>query len=190
MNTDSQGRPLSDDGQWAWNGTEWIPATGASAPAPAGTQSAGGEAGATTIAPSPLATNQGYGPSSPQPYPPVSGQPQKSRTPLILAIVAGVVVIAAVVVALVLTLGGDDKPAQVGAYTCSVAGFDDKETLTLAKNSYTITNGKGGDYAFASDKLTFSSGDLKDATGTFKPSDKSVTLVSPDGKQTVNCARK
>ena len=33
MSTDSQGRPLSDDGQWAWSGTEWVPAAGGGSPA-------------------------------------------------------------------------------------------------------------------------------------------------------------
>ena len=55
MSTDSQGRPLSDDGQWAWNGTEWVPAAGG----PAGVTSVGSapaqDVGATMIAPSPFA---------------------------------------------------------------------------------------------------------------------------------------
>ncbi len=67
MATDSQGRPLSDDGQWAWNGTEWVPANdpGLSAPAPGSAADAPAtpstpasdepDAGATMIAPSPFA---------------------------------------------------------------------------------------------------------------------------------------
>jgi hypothetical protein len=75
MSTDSQGRPLSDDGQWAWNGTEWVPADGAAA-AQAGQAQPDTAAppsedvGATMIAPSPFAGGfpgsepgggQGYG---------------------------------------------------------------------------------------------------------------------------------
>jgi hypothetical protein len=33
MGTDGQGRPLSDDGQWAWTGTEWVPAALGAGPA-------------------------------------------------------------------------------------------------------------------------------------------------------------
>lgn len=37
MSTDRYGRPLSDDGQWAWNGTEWVPAgTGANSASASG----------------------------------------------------------------------------------------------------------------------------------------------------------
>src|SRR6185437_14412135 len=78
MSTDSQGRPLSDDGQWALNCTEWVPAGGAaedSAAAGSGQpETAAGppseDVGATMIAPSPFAGGfpasapgggQGYG---------------------------------------------------------------------------------------------------------------------------------
>ncbi len=53
MSTDSQGRPLSDDGQWAWNGTEWVPAAGGADAAQAAVTPE--DAGATMIAPSPFA---------------------------------------------------------------------------------------------------------------------------------------
>ena len=87
MATDSQGRPLSDDGQWAWNGTEWVPASdpgltpelsGAAADAPS-TPSTPDEpdAGATMIAPSPFAGGApGAGQGAPSGYgsAPASGQ--------------------------------------------------------------------------------------------------------------------
>ncbi len=74
MSTDSQGRPLSDDGQWAWNGTEWVPAVGGAEPAAAESQGAAPEpagsppaedVGATMIAPSPFAGG----------FPPAGGSP-------------------------------------------------------------------------------------------------------------------
>ena len=34
MQQDDQGRPLSDDGQWVWNGTEWEPSGGGAPGAP------------------------------------------------------------------------------------------------------------------------------------------------------------
>jgi hypothetical protein len=43
MQQDDQGRPLSDDGQWVWNGTEWEPATGGGAAPGAGGVSDGGQ---------------------------------------------------------------------------------------------------------------------------------------------------
>jgi hypothetical protein len=70
MSTDSQGRPLSDDGQWAWNGTEWEPAGGGvaetatfdkpavepeSAHPGAAAEPPAEDVGATMIAPSPFA---------------------------------------------------------------------------------------------------------------------------------------
>lgn len=73
MSTDSQGRPLSDDGQWAWNGTEWVPAAGGAAPTPPADSVS--DAGATMIAPSPFAPGQS--PADQQQYgggAPVAGQ--------------------------------------------------------------------------------------------------------------------
>ncbi len=66
MSTDSQGRPLSDDGQWAWSGTEWVPAAGGEIPADAtgagapqapdhGAAGDPDDVGATRIIQSPLA---------------------------------------------------------------------------------------------------------------------------------------
>ncbi len=55
MSTDSQGRPLSDDGQWAWNGTEWVPALGGPSEPEAGGSVPAEDVGATMIAPSPFA---------------------------------------------------------------------------------------------------------------------------------------
>ncbi len=61
MSTDSQGRPLSDDGQWAWNGTEWVPAAGG-ATTPAADE---GDSRQTMIAQSPLAGGPpAFGPGS------------------------------------------------------------------------------------------------------------------------------
>jgi hypothetical protein len=55
MSTDSQGRPLSDDGQWAWNGTEWVPAAGGPAePAAAAFGAPVEDVGATMIVQSPF----------------------------------------------------------------------------------------------------------------------------------------
>ncbi|HEX4017153.1 MAG TPA: hypothetical protein VHX15_10485 [Frankiaceae bacterium] len=56
MSTDSQGRPLSDDGQWAWNGTEWVPAAGGPAEpeAEAGGPAPAADVGATMIVQSPF----------------------------------------------------------------------------------------------------------------------------------------
>lgn len=70
MSTDSQGRPLSDDGQWAWSGTEWVPAAGGGEPTgPSEPQ----DMGATIIAPSPFA---GGVPGAPAEQPPYAGTPQ------------------------------------------------------------------------------------------------------------------
>jgi hypothetical protein len=55
MSTDSQGRPLSDDGQWAWNGTEWVPAAGGPAEPEASAAAPVEDVNATMIAPSPFA---------------------------------------------------------------------------------------------------------------------------------------
>jgi hypothetical protein len=63
MSTDGQGRPLSDDRQWAWNGTEWVPAAGGAADPPA--PGSEGDMGATMIAPSPFAS--GGAPAGGQP---------------------------------------------------------------------------------------------------------------------------
>lgn len=76
MSTDSQGRPLSDDGQWAWNGTEWVPAAGGPAGAePAATAGAGAaeDVGATMIVQSPF---PGGVPGAPQAATPPAGYGQ------------------------------------------------------------------------------------------------------------------
>jgi hypothetical protein len=87
MSTDSQGRPLSDDGQWAWNGTEWVPAAGGP-PEPEAIGAAPAEdVGATMIVQSPFAGGvpgaapqanvPGYGGAQPGPaQPPGYAQPQ------------------------------------------------------------------------------------------------------------------
>jgi len=54
MSTDSQGRPLSDDGQWAWNGTEWVPAAGGPPEPEAAGAAPAEDVGATMIVQSPF----------------------------------------------------------------------------------------------------------------------------------------
>lgn len=71
MQQDDQGRPLSDDGQWVWNGTEWEPARGGGA-APSGPDTGtGGQETLISSRPdlggSPAAASGGYGtPAGPQ----------------------------------------------------------------------------------------------------------------------------
>jgi hypothetical protein len=67
MSTDGQGRPLSDDGQWAWTGTEWVPAALSSGPSPVQPV----DPNTTIIGPSPFAAGgapeagqAGYGSAS------------------------------------------------------------------------------------------------------------------------------
>jgi hypothetical protein len=60
MSTDGQGRLLSDDGQWAWTGTQWVPAALSSGPSPAPT-----DANATTVTPSPFAAGGAPGAGQP-----------------------------------------------------------------------------------------------------------------------------
>ncbi len=74
MSTDSQGRPLSDDGQWAWNGTEWVPATQAPPPGPATPQEPAGDPNATRIGANPFAGGAApAGAGSPQGGQPAGG---------------------------------------------------------------------------------------------------------------------
>lgn len=61
MSTDSQGRPLSDDGQWAWTGSEWVPAAYGGAFPETPQTGATEDARETMIAPSPFA---GGGPAA------------------------------------------------------------------------------------------------------------------------------
>ena len=222
MSTDSQGRPLSDDGQWAWSGTEWVPAGGGGTAPSSSEGSQTGEpedVGATMIAPSPFAAGgpaaggappysgtpqPAYG-TTPQPPPggapgygatpavgygatPVAAGPgyggvpprQKSRTPLILAIVGGLIVIAAIVVVLILVLGKSDKKTPSGAFTCTEAGSTRTGTITFTSSSdYTLSGGgKGGTYTHKGDVLTFTSGSIDKGTAVFNHSAKTVKISS------------
>jgi hypothetical protein len=74
MSTDGQGRPLSDDGQWAWTGTEWVPAALSSGPSPVPPV----DPNATIVGPSPFAAGgapeagqAGYGSAS------IANQPEQ-----------------------------------------------------------------------------------------------------------------
>jgi hypothetical protein len=66
MQQDDQGRPLSDDGQWAWNGNEWVPATGGAAPNGPGAGN-GGQETLVSTRPDLGGSPAGYGgPAGPQ----------------------------------------------------------------------------------------------------------------------------
>jgi hypothetical protein len=213
MSTDSQGRPLSDDGQWAWNGTEWVPAAGGGVSQP----EAAADPNATMITPSPFAAGgapaagapapgyaetpaygaapgygaapaPGYGAAQPdavgfgaQGYPGGAGAPpphQKSRKPLILGIVGGLLVVAVVAVVLILTLGKSSDSGPKGAFKCSVPGSADTGTITFnAGKKYALSDqGKPGSYTKSGDKLTFTGGSLDKSTATYNKSAKSVVL--------------
>jgi hypothetical protein len=205
MATDSQGRPLSDDGQWAWNGTEWVPAA-AGAPAAQGS-SVEADPGATMIAPSPLAAGAqpaaqqqpayggapgyaaapggaapAYGaPGGPPASYGVPPQQPRSKKPIIIAII-GVLVIAAVVVTLVLTLGGNNETSSAkpaGDYKCTVAGQSGSGTITFNDGGgYQLSDGgKSGKWHIDGKNITFTDGSLNKATAVYDKAAKTVTIT-------------
>jgi hypothetical protein len=215
MSTDSEGRPLSDDGQWAWNGTEWVPAAGGGAAPPASGDS--GDAGATMIAQSPFAGGgapggqpgfgapsappadtpgygggQGYGStpgaapgygSTPGAAPGYGGAPgygtptpQKSRTPLIVAVVSGVVIIIAVVLILIFTLGGSHSLA--GKYTCTAKNQSGSAAITFnSGNTYALSDqGQGGTFTKSGSTVKFNGGSLNGLSAKFDSDKNNLTF--------------
>jgi hypothetical protein len=186
MSTDGEGRPLSDDGQWAWNGTEWVPAAiGGAVPAPTENDVAA-DPNATVIAVSPFA--RGSAPEVNQPgAPPAKKDSYKA---LIISIVAAVIIIAVVAI-LVVTLSSDKKSAAspapspsasagpAGTYVCTAPGSTDTGTITFnAGMQYSLSNeAKPGTYAETGVNLTFAGGGLDRATGTYTADAKTVQVV-------------
>jgi hypothetical protein len=187
MSTDGQGRPLSDDGQWAWNGTEWVPAAiGGAVEAPIESGVAADPA-ATVIAMSPFA--RGGSPEVNQPGTPPAQK--DSRKALIISIVAAVIVIAVAAI-LVVTLSSDKKSAAsptpsspasagpAGTYVCTAPGSTDTGKITFHNPgmTYSLSNeAKPGTYAETSMNLTFAGGGLDRATGTYTADAKSVQVI-------------
>ena len=186
MSTDGLGRPLSDDGQWAWNGTEWVPAAiGGAVPAPTENDVAA-DPKATVIAVSPFARNGG-------PEVNQAGAPpakKDSHKALIISIVAAVIVIAVVVI-LVVTLSSAKKSAAssasspsasagpAGTYVCTTPGSTDTGKITFNPGmTYSLSNeAKPGIYAETGVNLTFAGGGLDRATGTYAAEAKTVQVV-------------
>jgi hypothetical protein len=185
MSTDGQGRPLSDDGQWAWNGTEWVPAAiGGAVPAPIESDVAA-DPGATVIARSPF--TRGGSPEVNQPGPPAKKDSHKA----LISIVAAVIVIAVVAI-LVVTLSSDKKSAArptpsssasagpAGTYVCTAPGSTDtgKITFNTPGRTYSLSNeARPGTYAQTGVNLTFAGGGLDRATGTYTADTKKVQVV-------------
>jgi hypothetical protein len=216
MSTDSEGRPLSDDGQWAWNGSDWVPAAiGSTAPSAGGSE----DAGATMIAQSPYsgsgappggqpgygapstppAGGPGYGGGSPgygSPAPAYGGAqgfgappPKSNRTRLIVMIVSGAVIVIAVVLILVFTVGSSDKKTSVnGAFSCTSPGASGSGTITFTGgNVYALSGGAdGGAYSIKGDKLTFQSGTLKSVVADLS---NSKTLSFTYNSDKYNCSQ-
>ena len=227
MSTDSQGRPLSDDGQWAWSGTEWVPAVGGSQPPEPQ------DMGATIIAPSPFAGGVPVAPAGEQPpyagtpQPPQGGTPsfgapfpgygavpgaaatpgygdpaagyggaasygtppqQKSRKPLLLGLI-GVLVVAAVAVALVFVLGGGSKKKNLaGVFTCTVAGQSETGKVGFTgSDGYTVSGGSAGTYTRSGDALTFTSGSFAKGTAVFDSSANTLKILFEG--QPINCKK-
>ena len=201
MSTDGQGRPLSDDGQWAWNGVEWVPAAiGGAVPPPAAA-----DPNVTVIAPSPFArgpaapvsqssypepgysaatpnfgSTPGYGAGQPQNAipgaPPTGTRSSKNR----LIAIAAVVIIVAVAIVLIVTLtGGKKSSGLAGAYTCKVPGTAQTGVLTFNPGEkYALSeNGKSGTYTLKGDTVTFIGGSLNKAVGSYDRSAKTVKIT-------------
>ncbi len=205
MSTDSQGRPLSDDGQWAWSGTEWVPAVGGEIPADATGAGApqapaSGDAddvGATRIIQSPFtgasSAGETYVGAPPTDQTAVAGPPAAaapaaaSETPkgpgwdavpkapknsrkTVIWLIVGVLVIAAVVIILVFTLGGGGNKGPSGAFKCTTPNVSGSGTITFTSSTdYTLSDGgKGGKYSFSDNKLLFTSGSLANTTTTYR----------------------
>ena len=77
------------------------------------------------------------------------------------------VVIAAVVVVLIVSLGGSKKSGLSGAFKCTVPGQSGTGTITFnSGNKYTLSSGgTGGSYTRSGNTITFTSGDLKEQHG-------------------------
>jgi hypothetical protein len=205
MSTDGQGRPLSDDGQWAWNGTEWVPAAiGGAVPVPQAwaepePEPESFDPNATVITRSPFAreaapdeVSQPGFPATPlvaQPYDPTQGygvapQPAKGGrsffTPRIIAIAAVVILVAAAIVLIVTLTGSKTKEAAgpLGIYVCTVPGSTDTGSVTFESGGhYALSNGKSGTYTQSADKLTFKAGDLDQATGLYTSDNQTVKIT-------------
>jgi hypothetical protein len=204
VSTDSQGRPLSDDGQWAWTGAEWVPASVGGAHMPAGFADASGDdPNATRISPSPFArggagdvvSQSGYagapfgnaGAAFGETPVPVYGKPvgygtppgqPRSRRPLILGIVAVVVAIAVAAV-LIVTLTGSTKSGPLGAFSCTTPGTSGTGIITFKKgNLFTLgDDSTERKYTKSGDKVTFKAGELSGVVATYKSGSKTLTMT-------------
>jgi hypothetical protein len=197
MSTDGQGRPLSDDGQWAWNGTEWVPAAMGGGIPPLAASSAFADPNATVIAASPFPAAGGqptFGSGAAPGYGADSGfggagappAAQGSRRKLIIGIAAAVIVIAVVAV-LIVTLSGGKKAAFPGAYVCTKPGSSETGIVTFQSDGrYTLNrNGKAGTYVKTGNSVVLSGGTLDKDTGVYNPSNKTVTI--PDQGSSLTC---
>jgi hypothetical protein len=207
MSTDGQGRPLSDDGQWAWTGTEWVPAALGSGPSPG--QPA--DRNATIIAPSPFAAGagpgagqagygsasianqpaQGYGATpagygaTPSGYvvaaPAGYGAPlpaARSRKPVFIGI-AAVVGLVAVAVVLIVTLVGSKKSGPLGAFSCTAPGRTGTGVITFKKGNVFTLDDDPVQRAFvkSGDRLAFNGGQLNGIVATYDSGAKILRMT-------------
>ena len=193
MSTDGQGRPLSDDGQWAWNGTEWVPAAiGGSVPVPVPEPEPEPEYddfNATVITRSPFAREaapsevgqpaepaQGYGFATSSP-----AARSSVFTPRIIAIAALVIIVVAAIV-LIATLSSSQTKSEptipVGAYSCTQVGTAGTGRVTLqAGGHYTLSNGRSGSYTESGSRLAFTNGDLDQAVGVYAGDSHTIKIT-------------